>query len=309
MQGAGEVLDLFGGQLRLCVERLEVGVDAGQLIEQGGGRQHLIDRADLVGQVFVAGQCGHGFGGEPGELLAVAEPVALGHQRVVFTGHERGRVDLLDLVGEAFGAAFHLRLVLLQAIDLAAGRGELVDQRRDGGTRVHQLGVAVKQANVRGGFEQAEVGALAVDIHQLVADFGQEFEIDGDAIDAGGRPAVGAHFTADDQFVQRAAVGQFFTLENWGEREGRAPVNHEHAFNEGAFRPGADHRRVHAAAKQQFHGVNQDRLARAGFAGDHVEAGRERQIEPVNDGKVLDADFLQHAPDFLDVLRNDELLL
>ena len=66
------------------------------------------------------------------------------------------------------------------------------------------------------------------------------------------------------------------------------------ALDLGALRAGAHDISRGAIAEQQVHRVDDDRLARAGFAGEHVEARRKGQIEPIDDGQVADTKFSQH---------------
>ena len=51
----------------------------------------------------------------------------------------------------------------------------------------------------------------------------------------------------------------------------------------------ADQRGVAARTERQRQGVEQDRLAGAGLAGQHVEAGRDLEVGIVDDPEVADA--------------------
>src|SRR4029453_9382339 len=50
-----------------------------------------------------------------------------------------------------------------------------------------------------------------------------------------------------------------------------------------------------AATEQQADGFDEDRLARAGFTRQDVEAGVEIDLEPLDDGQVFDAQIPQHG--------------
>ena len=57
--------------------------------------------------------------------------------------------------------------------------------------------------------------------------------------------------------------------------------------------PGRDDVGRRALAEQERERVDEHRLARAGFAGEHVEAGLERQRDVGDDGEVADAQLRQ----------------
>ena len=48
-------------------------------------------------------------------------------------------------------------------------------------------------------------------------------------------------------------------------------------------------------AEQQLEGADQDALARAGLAGEHVEARPELQLERIDDRKILNLQAIQHG--------------
>ena len=57
---------------------------------------------------------------------------------------------------------------------------------------------------------------------------------------------------------------------------------------------GADEVARGAAAEQQADGLDEDRLAGAGFAGQDVQAGVELDLDRVDDREVLDAKEAEH---------------
>src|SRR5262249_21677542 len=60
---------------------------------------------------------------------------------------------------------------------------------------------------------------------------------------------------------------------------------------------GADQRCIAARAQEQADRLREDRLARAGLAGERVEPGREVELGLADQDQVLDAQTAQHAPD------------
>src|SRR5690606_25021853 len=73
----------------------------------------------------------------------------------------------------------------------------------------------------------------------------------------------------------------------------------EDALDERALRPGAYVVMAGPPAQQQRHGVEDDGLARAGLARQHVEARRKPEGEVINDREVSNRDFAQHGPDMV----------
>jgi len=68
----------------------------------------------------------------------------------------------------------------------------------------------------------------------------------------------------------------------------------EDAGDAGAVFAGADHVGGGAAAEEQAEGIDDQRLAATGFAGEEVEAGVEADAEAVNHGIVFDYEFEEH---------------
>ena len=57
----------------------------------------------------------------------------------------------------------------------------------------------------------------------------------------------------------------------------------------------ADQARVAAATERQREGIEQDRFARAGLAGQHRKPTRELDIKPFDQDDVTDRQTRQHA--------------
>ena len=76
----------------------------------------------------------------------------------------------------------------------------------------------------------------------------------------------------------------------------RPRIQLDEAFDQTAIAASAHVIGVGSRAEKQLHRVNENRLARARFAGDDIEAGAELELEPVDHGEVLDAQFFQHDP-------------
>ena len=69
----------------------------------------------------------------------------------------------------------------------------------------------------------------------------------------------------------------------------------EDALDAGAVAAGAHELSAVLAAQQGVDGVDDDGLAGAGLAGEHAEVGRQRHVQPVDDGEVGDCQFSEHG--------------
>ena len=66
-------------------------------------------------------------------------------------------------------------------------------------------------------------------------------------------------------------------------------------FHAGAGGSAADAGGIRLAADDRLDGIQDDRFARAGLAGEDVQAGVEPQLELLDDGEVFDPQALQHG--------------
>ena len=140
--------------------------------------------------------------------------------------------------------------------------------------------------------EQAAVVVLAVDFDQAGADLAQQPGRDRLVVDERLAAATGIDLAADDQrfarfdldpgIVEGAARGMV-----GGERgKGRG-----HA---GAVAALADQPAIGACAEREAERVEQDRLARAGFAGQHAQPARKLEVERLDKHNVANGKRGQH---------------
>ncbi|MCY1358074.1 hypothetical protein D9M69_445910 [compost metagenome] len=151
-------------------------------------------------------------------------------------------------------------------------------------------GEFVQQAAVGVRLEQGLVLMLAVDVDQQLAQ-GLEVALGaGAAIDVGAGAAFGRDDPAQDAgaVVVQVAFGQPGAgFGDVGEVEAG-----EYVRLVGA---GAHHAAVGAVAEGQAEGVEHDRLAGTGFAGDHGHAAFEFQVQVFDNGVVVDRQVYQHG--------------
>lgn len=138
---------------------------------------------------------------------------------------------------------------------------------------------------------------LAVDIDERVGDLTQYRQADGPAIDPANVPAVGPHLTR-----QKDKIAAFF-IQPLGFQE---RVNHlaqrrveiKGGFDVGALASGPNCGAVRPPTQHQHHGIKDDRFARAGLAGEDVEARAKAQLQLIDDGKIADGKLVQHVFNF-----------
>ncbi len=152
-----------------------------------------------------------------------------------------------------------------------------------------EAAIGVEQPAVSRGLDQRAVVVLAMDFDQRGADGAQHLHRHRLVIEEGAGAAVGQLDTAQDQFVLRRNVvgGQ--------DRAGRMIHRHvegrRHLPLLGTL---ADQAGIAAGAQRQREGIEQDRLAGAGLAGQHRQTRREIDIEAVDQDDVSDRKPGQH---------------
>ena len=278
------------------------GLDGGTVQRFDGRRQTL---ADLVlqplqpAQHAAQGGIDAAVGGQRTvDLVQFAGgPLALHHGRA-----RVGQAGFLAGLGVQRGQ-FVQRVAQIGLVGLRAAVGGLdLVQRRPGGgqggmaapgARGQRVVAAegVEQSAVGGGVQQSTVVVLAMDFDQRLAQLPQQ--PDADRLIVGERPAaaVGGDDAAQDQRgVRLQAV---FVQQG----DGRVVVAHIEGGDDHALVGGRPHQRaVGPGAQRQAERVQQDRLARTGLAGQHVEAGLQRQRQPVDQDDIADGQADQHGP-------------
>ena len=257
-------------------ERLEPGVQLrcrGELAlgdgEPFGGRVVLSQRSDRRG----GGSCDR-FGVGGGAQLCL--------ELRVLAGARRGSGDLIGLVTEELNATCQL-----VRIGQKLGRGDHAGAPGAVGIGdgLHQGGVtaeAVEQAQLARWLEESLLIVLAVDLREAGPERREAADRDRAVVQAHGRTTVGSDLpTHDDrplarldQVRQRVVVGRGRSVED--------------RLDAGGIGPGADLVGGGARAERECDGVDDQRLAGAGLAGEHREARREGEPHRLDHGEVLD---------------------
>ena len=129
---------------------------------------------------------------------------------------------------------------------------------------------------------------LAVDFDADRGDVAQDRGRDRGRAGKGPAAAVGLERPSQQQRLARLALDAMFGQQSV-DRMARRHLElggHGGGFLAAAHQPG-----IGAGAERQAERVQQDRLAGAGLAGEHAEAGLELQLEPVDQHDVVDGEL------------------
>ena len=244
-------------------QRLGIGVGIGHAVERAA---HGVHQRLGVGQALV-------FAGQPG-------PFAVAGRQLVQFG---------DLPGQALTLA-------QQLVTALAGLGQRLLGGPAGGEARRDLGAAdarqaVEQRPRAGRPGEALPGVLAVDVEQVVGGFTQLCHRGGAAVDPGAALALGVDGAAQQQRLS-AAIGAVEPGVLQPAAQCRRGV--ELGAQLGACGAFAHHAGIAPAAQHQLQRIDQDRLARAGLAGQHREAGVEFQVERRHDDEIAQGQAPQH---------------
>jgi len=150
--------------------------------------------------------------------------------------------------------------------------------------------------------EQPSLLVLAVEDEKLPGDPSQVTDRRAAACDQGFRPSVGADPAREHQLL--GVLGQPL-------RELRAQlgVEREDTLDVSLDGAGAHYPLPRAGPEEQIDGVGENRLARTGLTGEHVQTGREPQLGALDDEQVLDPQFQQHCHGLTSARRRSAALM
>jgi hypothetical protein len=211
-------------------------------------------------------------------------------QFLPFLGAETKRIQFLNLPVQLLPLGFQDFGIGLQRQTLLPDVLPVTECRRNVARQIGGAGVAVQQVALGGPAQQRLVRMLAVDIHQEFADLLELQHRGRTAVDVRARaarrldhPAHQAHAVIAAEIISAQVIGN-----------GRRFVGREFRAHFSLVLSLTHLPRLGAAAQHHGQRVDQDGLARAGFAGQHGEAGLEFEIEFVNDDEVANAEAAQH---------------
>ena len=223
------------------------------------------------------------------DALGALHHAALGVELGLFAGHRGQPVELIHRVAQEVFLGAHRLERRLRRVERLAGLAPLGPGRACGGQFGVDGGVAVENGAMARGVEQAAVVMLAVQLHQRLRQAPQHLAAGASVVDPAGLAAIGAVDPAQDQLFRDWQPGVFQHRAG-----GMAGGQLEHR-GDLALRGAAAHQLGAAApAQHEAQRIQQDRLAGAGLAGQYVETGLEREVQPVNDQHVADLKRSKH---------------
>jgi hypothetical protein len=133
---------------------------------------------------------------------------------------------------------------------------------------------------------------LTMDVHQQLADLAQQRQGDGAAVDAGQAAALAPDLARQDHPVR--LIRQPFPLQDRRDAASGLARQGKLRLDDRRFGALAHDAHIGAAAQDELDGVDDDRLAGAGLAGEDNEASGKRELELGNDGEIAYAEGLEH---------------
>ena len=224
------------------------------------------------------------------DLFGAHHPLALFGELLLLAGDRRqfgqllhGRAEIVGLAGGGLDAG-------AVPVEFAFGLAPVVEGARDGHRLERQAAILVEEQPVRLGVDQRAVVVLAMDLDQRRAHLLHQPDARRPVVDEDARSPVGALDTAQDQVavVVEAVVGE----EAPGRMGGRQVEDGRHLA---LFRAVPHQPAVAAPAERERQGVEQDRLAGAGLAGEHGQTVVQREVEPVDEDDIADRKVNKHA--------------
>ena len=278
LDGVVQVQQLAGG----------VGQAAVQLGRRVDGVGRLPQQVHPAGGLVPAREGGVG----PCDLFpdgrGIGQHLAPALQRLLFPGGQGRVVDLVHLILEQVGLAALFFLIGDEAVQLPLDPDQLFVDLVIVLVDLPVPGVIVQNALVVGGVEQADRVVLPVDVDEPAAQFPQDSGGGRHPVDAAAALALGGDLPGQQQLVA-ALIARLFqaVLDGGGHLlEGRP----DHRLG-GA---GADQLTGSAAAQNGIDGVDQDRLAGAGLAGQDVQSLFKVDVGLLDDGHIFDLQAAQH---------------
>ena len=157
-----------------------------------------------------------------------------------------------------------------------------------------QAAVVVQQGAVGLPVQQADGLVLAMDLDQGLADLAQGGDPRRLVIDEGAAAAVGGQGAAQDQLLARHHVKAPFADQG---DQGGVVGGGEDGSGRGLFGTRPHQTGVRPRAQRQAEGVEDDRLARPGLAGQHGQAAVNLKVEGIDQHNVADGQGGQHGRD------------
>ena len=133
---------------------------------------------------------------------------------------------------------------------------------------------------------------LAVNLHQQSAQFAQNADAGGLIVHEGPGPAIGADNPPKDQILVGAIVDALVVETG---PDARIRRRRKHRGRDGLAGPTTHQPGVGPDAGRQSQRIKNDRFSRPRLAGEHGEAGAEREVQAVDENQITDRQADQHG--------------
>ncbi|PAV71633.1 hypothetical protein WR25_05608 [Diploscapter pachys] len=180
-------------------------------------------------------------------------------------------------------------------LDLGLRRGELclrVSQTYPGARGIARIDASerIEQRAMPAWIEQAAIVVLAVDFDQHRRHLAQQRNACGLVVDERATAAVGLDDASDEQGFARLDLDTILFQQGAECTDGRI----EGRGDDGLCRTVAHQPRFATAPQRQPEGIEQDRLTRTGFPGQHVEPGPEFEVKRLDQHHIANGQRGQH---------------
>ena len=294
VRGVGQIVffvaQLVGDVLRGVHEVVELAAERAHLI---GHATDLFQRVRGVGdhggrtvRGFVAVERGHSRFDRVGQLFRILQDLPAFEQLLFLAGLQLCALDLVDLEFQSLDQPQLFRLVHRQPTDLLPDGADLVIGLPVAFQQRLVVRKQVQIPNMRRLVKQLLGVVLPVDLDELDAEPAERGDRDGFAAHAAAVLPVGKDLAGDAELrlVRNLIL--------------REPRQLRHAGKDGAdkrfLRAGADHLAGGPFTQNGRDRVDDDRLARAGLAGEDIEAAVKRDLCLFNDGNIFDVQGRKH---------------
>ena len=224
------------------------------------------------------------------QAAAVHEPLALLEQLRELAVLHVERFELADLELHELGARVAVAHAALEIERAVQQREPHALQPRDLAGEPFEAARGVEQLALRGRAHERLEFVLAVDVDQQYADLAQQLQRHGLAVQVRAAAAVAADEATDRQLVGR--VDRLLAQQPHQRTTRIAEV--ETAAHLGALGAVAHDFAAGATAGEQLQRIDDDRLAGAGLAGEHGQAGPELDLGGIDDRQIADLQVGQH---------------
>ncbi len=281
-QRAAGLADLDQRGIQQFAAGAKLHVDFGQACQFGAGACQAGAQAfvafDLIDQCGAASQ----------QALGVAQTALLGFQRGKTLRGQRPALEFRALVRKQIQTRIALAAIA-QRRGFARQRAQVLGQLAHLRQRGRVTAVGIEQGQLLLALQQRLMLVLAVDLQQMRGQFAQLRQRHRAAVDPRARTARGGQHAA-----QAAMLAIVHGLLAQPGARGGGGSEIEFGADFGALRAAAYQRGVGTRAGEQQQGIDQQRLAGAGFAGDHGQTGAQRDLGLGDHGQVAYIQRRQH---------------